>query len=66
MFLKNKQEEEMQAVKEGKNEIFNSAGYRRRGELRSAVRLKLLSPGSVQFEVVTQRNIVVGTVMREP
>ncbi|XP_059352111.1 cold shock domain-containing protein E1-like isoform X3 [Daphnia carinata] len=32
---------------------------------QSAVRIKILPPGSVQFEVITQRNIV-GTVTREP
>lgn len=32
---------------------------------QSAVRIKLLSMGSVQFEVITQRNII-GTVTREP
>nr|CAH0099384.1 unnamed protein product [Daphnia galeata] len=32
---------------------------------QSAVRIKVLPPGSVQFELITQRNIV-GTVTREP
>ena len=32
---------------------------------QSAVRIKVLPPGTVQFEVVTQRNMI-GTVTREP